>query len=114
MCLYVHIQKLQDKTAVFNKLKLSAKDKEKWERVLISDIMSSEDSCSDNDDVFIKEIPWRSQIVDTFRSKLDEKVWELKSPLAKRMRKERKVSKNVSERDIPSGIPKWAIKTNTM
>ena len=52
--------------------------------------------------------------MDTFRSKLDEKVWELKSPLAKRMRKERKVSKNVSERDIPSGIPKWAIKTNTM
>ena len=27
---------------------------------------------------------------------------------------EQKVSKNVPERDIPSGIPKWALKTNTM
>ena len=98
---------------MFHKLKLSAKDKEKWERVLINEVMSSKDNCSDSD-VFIKEIPWRSQIVDSFISKLDEKAWELKSPLAIRMRKEQKVSKNVSERDIPSGIPKWALKTNTM
>ena len=70
----MHIQKLQDRTAVFRKLKLLAKDKEKWERVLINEVMSSEDSCSDSDDVFIKEIPWRSQIVDTFISKLDGKV----------------------------------------
>ena len=83
----MHIQKFQDRTAVFHKLKLSAKDKEKWERVLIIEVMSSEHSCSDSDDVFIEEIPWRSQIVDTFISKLDDKVWELKSPLAKRMRK---------------------------
>ena len=65
----MHIQKLQDRIAVFHKLKLSAKDKGKWERVLINEIMSSEDSCSDSDDVFIKEIPWRSEIVDTFLMK---------------------------------------------
>lgn len=81
--------------------------------MLKSEYISSEDSCSDNDDVYIKEIPWRSQIVSNFMVKLDEKVLELKSPTAKRMRKDRKPSENFSERGIPSEIPKWALENNT-
>ena len=95
--------------AVFKKLSLPAKDKAKWERVLESNMMSSEDSCSESDDVMIKKIPWRSQVVTNFMMKLDQKSSELKSPLGKRLRKERQLSESPSQRDIPLGIPKWAI-----
>jgi len=45
---------------------MARKDQEKWHWILTTDMMSSEKSSSDLDDVFAKPLPWRSQIVTNF------------------------------------------------
>ena len=94
---------------------MPVKDKEKWTKIMKTYMMSSEESDSDpnNDDIIIKPLEWRSAIVNRFLSKLDEKLIETRSPQATRQHKCRIKSRTCSERDIPNGIPKWAIKTET-
>lgn len=62
---------------------------QKWQKTLRSDMMSPEESCSD--DVYVKPVPCWDQ--------------EMKTPQAHRQRMVRKVSTN---RPIPDGLPKWA------
>lgn len=52
---------------------LPPQEKEKWAKVLIPDMMSSEDDNADEDeDVFvIRPLPWRSTAVDNFFKSLD-------------------------------------------
>jgi len=93
----------------FRKVQMARKDQEKWQRILTTNMMSSEESSSDLDN---KLLPWRSQIVTNFLTKLDQKSFEIKSPLAKRLRKDRQVSENMSDREMPLGIPQWAVTNN--
>lgn len=86
--------------------------KEKWKKVLQSDLMSSEESSTESDDVFVKPIPWRAEIVNKFFVELDAKVVEKKTSQASRQRKPRKMSVSPSSRSVPRGVPKWAIKNS--
>lgn len=87
------------------------KDKQKWLKVMKVDIMSSEESDSNNDDIIVTPLEWRSGIVNRFLTKLDEKALELKSSQAKRQCKLRMVPKEFSQRDIPKQVPSWATTT---
>ena len=88
------------------------KDREKWEKVLTLDFMSSEDSGSDEGDeiLIIRPIPCRSSKVDRMFSDLDQKTFEDKSPRARRQMKQRKVG-IPSKRPRPTHdcIPQWAL-----
>ena len=63
------------------------KDKEKWRKVMRPDMMTSEESMSENEELMIVPLTWRSKMVTTFFRKLDEKSMEKKSSQAKRQRK---------------------------
>ena len=81
-------QKLEERSASLSKMKFAdAKDREKWEKVMTIEFISSEDSGSDNDDevLIVRPLPWRSARVDhMFINNLDKQSIDNKSPLAKR------------------------------
>lgn len=49
--------------------------------------------------MFVKPLPWRSDLVNKFLTELDERSTERKTPQALRQRKQIIVSVNVSTRD---------------
>ena len=67
-------------------------------------MMSSEESCTDDDDVYIKPIPWRADVF------ILTSTQELKTPQAQRQRATRKISAENSSRPIPEDLPTWAVK----
>lgn len=90
---------------------MAEKEKEKWEKVLTADMVSSEESDVDQPDVvFIKSLPWRADRVNDFFTQLDEKSNDSKGPQARRQKKRRMLSSTPSSRMLPSGVPKWALK----
>lgn len=91
---------------------MTLKAKEKWKKVLTADFISSEESSSENDDVFVKPIPWRSDLVSNFFEELDKKIKEKKTSQANRQRKVRRLSIHSSDRVIPQGLPLWAVSKN--
>ena len=103
------MQKLQERTSIFHKSDMSPKAKEKWSKVLQPDVMSSEESGQEGEDMFVRKLPWRSELVNNFFGELDERSLEKKTAQAKRQRKKRMFSVNVSARSPPPGLPKWAI-----
>ena len=86
------------------------KEKEKWEKVLTADILSSEESHEDDDDVVVvKCIPWHSLKVTQLFHRLDEMGIQCKTTQAKRQRK-RQILGTVSQRSKPSVVfPTWAL-----
>lgn len=92
---------------------LSQKDKEKWKEVMTADYMSSEFSCSEDDQLITKKLEWRSSKASKFFQLLDEHYENSKSSLAKRQSKKRCVSNMPSDRSVPSGNPpNWVIRTS--
>lgn len=79
--------------------------------MLRSELISSEESSTDleNDEIFVKPIPWRAERVTQFFADIDAKNMQIKSSQAHRQRKARKISVTESTRPIPDGLPKWAI-----
>ena len=74
--------------AALNKARLADKDGEKWEKVFIVDMMSSEESGSEDDsDIVVKPLPWRSSRVSHFFGQMDEYTTAKKSSQAKRQTK---------------------------
>ena len=89
---------------------MPAKDKEKWEKILKVEVMSSDESSSESEDNFIvKVFRWRHERVDYFLRKLDEKSAEIRSSQALRQRKKIIINGVLSSRPMPLGLPKWAI-----
>lgn len=108
-------QKLQERTELFKRTPdISSREREKLGKVLISEFMSSEESC-DSDDVMIsvKTLPWRSSKITKFFTVLNEKAQGMKSEQAKRQTKRRIVG-GVSTRPRPqdASIPSWAFTKN--
>ena len=58
------LQKLIERQAVFRKLSYSEKDREKWNKVLSAEFMSSEDS--EDETIVVRPLPWRSGRVAAF------------------------------------------------
>ena len=85
-------------------------EKEAWKKVVTMDFMSSDESCTEEDqDVLVsKPLPWQSERVAHFKQTLDEAALQQKSPLAKRQMKPRRKGMP-SSRPQPCGdFPDWA------
>ena len=89
---------------------MPTKTKEKWSKVLLAEVMSSEESGQEENDMFVKPLAWRSDLVNKFFGELDERSTVQKTLQALRQRKKRVLSVNVSTRGAPPGLPKWALK----
>lgn len=87
MLCHFFLQKLHTRQSLLAKTNLSGKEKEKWSKILVNEMMSSEES--DEETIFIKELPWRSSKVDSFFHALDEEAMKKKSQQAKRQTKNR-------------------------
>ena len=88
------------------------KEKDKWEKVLVTETMSSEESDLENEEVMtVKPLPWHAERVSTFLHRLDSKVEMAKSNQAKRQCKRRVESCECSLRSKPVGValPDWAV-----
>lgn len=87
-------------------------DKEKWLKILVPEMMSSEDSDQDDDEDdfnFVKILPWRASVVQDFLYSLDDQYYSGKSAQAKRQTKRRVASNELcSARAVPEGLPIWA------
>ena len=67
----IYIQKLQERSAVLEKADMPSKDKDKWKKIFRADIMSSEESSLENDDIYVKPIPWRAERIGRFFSDIE-------------------------------------------
>ena len=86
-------------------------EKEKWAKVLIPEMISSEDDNDDEDeDVFvIRPLPWRSTAVDNFFKSLDAHSKGQKTKQAVRQMKSRVLGAPSSRpKPLDKTIPKWA------
>ena len=68
--------------------------------------MSSEES--QDDDLLVHSLPWRSKLVDSMFQKIDEKIALNRSSRSKRQKKARKTGQP-SSRPCPSNAPEWAV-----
>lgn len=97
---------------MFKRRVYTNEDKEKWLKVLVPDMMSSEESDEDdNGDVNLLNIlPWRAGVVQDFFYDLDQDYYAGKSAQAKRQTKRRLLSDTVSSRPPPAAdqFPSWA------
>ena len=107
---YIFTQKLQERRSTLTKSAMSPKEKEKWGKVLVPEMMSSEESDVENDDIItVKPISWRAERVRTFLHRLDSKVTTAKSVQSKRQQKQRVESSENSNRVKPATLPDWAV-----
>ncbi|CAI8036687.1 hypothetical protein GBAR_LOCUS20536, partial [Geodia barretti] len=106
-------EKYNDRKAMAGKGNYFNEDeKKKWMGVLKPEIMSSDESCCEDDDQFIlvHPVPWLSAEVTAFKQKLDEEIKKEKSPRAQRQTK-RRVIGCLSSRSAPTPglIAAWAV-----
>ena len=108
----IHVQKLTDRKAALNKKNFKKPDdRKKWEKILHTEMMSSEDSCEeDHEEVLkVKILPWRGEIVNRMFTDLDFICKKEKSPQGIRQQKPRKLGET-SIRPAPLWAPEWALK----
>ena len=105
------IQKLQERLSIFEKRVYDKQDEDKWRKVLLLEMVSSEESGSGEDDNanYVKELPWRASIVTEFFYDLDEQYAAAKSSQARRQTKQRLPSTTGSSRPAPSDVPAWSL-----
>lgn len=109
------VQKFQERLATFRRCSMPETEKEKWGKVFCVDMMSSEESDTENNEIIIvKSLPWRNSKVTQFFQSIDEKGTESKTIQAKRQRKQRVIGTLASQHPKPLGnIPTWAFTPNT-
>ena len=125
MCIYIYIyiyiyiiQKLYERQGIFEKLSYQEKDRENWNKVLICDMMSSEESDEEGpagSSIVVKSLPWRSTRVNNFMKSLGDKGESLKSHQSLRQKKRRVIAATSSSHPRPGEnlhIPAWAFSDN--
>ena len=105
------LHRLTERESAFKKMSYSDVDRQKWKKVLIASMISSDSSgAEDTLPVLIaKKLPWRSCKVTNFFDKLDKFHEDSKSEQAKRQTKKRIHRGKLSTRSMPNEVPKWAI-----
>ena len=88
--------------------KLTEEARQKWLKVMVNEMMSSEESGND-DKVIVHSLPWRTDYVNKMFRNIDSYSKARKSAQAKRQMKEREYAEQ-STRAAPCGMPTWAIK----
>ena len=93
------------------KCTLSVKEKDKWAKVLIADVMSCEESDSENEEMLlVKPLVWRSDKVTQFFQQLDDTIEQSKKAQSRRQRKRRVISNAFSTRPRPiATLPVWSV-----
>ena len=101
---------MQERITAIEQSDSSETAKEKWKEIIIPEMISSEESDSENEDVIIvKPLIWRSQkVMGTFRE-LDAANESTKTKQARRQRRKRVIGAVPSERSKPDNVPKWAL-----
>ena len=86
-------------------------DRVKWKRVLITGLISSDESETEDDKavLVVKELTWRSDKVSSFFMKLDSAHDARKSEQATRQTKPHLCKGVTSSRSALSHLPSWAI-----
>ena len=109
------IQKLKVCESAFKKLSYNEKDKEKLEKVLVMEMMSSEESHEgggeddgDKGVLIVRPLPWRNQRVINFFSRLDQKAASEKSQQARRQTKKRVCGYDSTRPKPRQELPAWA------
>ena len=88
----MHSQKLTERKASLEKMAFSKQeDKTLWEKILVVEMMSSEDSEVDEEEevLAVHPLPWRASKVDVMLKRLDDDMKETKSLQARRQMKKR-------------------------
>ena len=88
-------QKLEERSASVARMKFTdPKDKEKWNTILTAELMSSEESGTDDGEqvLIMHALPWRSNRVDQMFHNLDKNALSLRSPRGRRQMKRRVAS----------------------
>ena len=106
------MQRRAERVSEFQKMSYSDSDREKWRKVLVNQLMSSDESEYEDDQaVFVvKELPWRSSKVTAFFEKLDGVHQSRKTEQASQQTKRRVRKGLMSSRPPPLGLPSWALK----
>ena len=105
------LQKLQDRRSVFKKRTgYSEKNIEKWNKVFVCDLMSSEESGED-EMIIVRPLPWRNPRVDELFVSLDDQLRKEQSAQAKRQMKKRTIGLMSSRsKPVAGSVPSWALK----
>ena len=77
-----YLQKLEERKMMLAKSKIEQRDKDKWCKVMVMSMMSSEESGEDEgEEVLIRRrLSWRAERVNDFFKKLDDNVLAENSP----------------------------------
>ena len=77
-----YLQKLEERKTMLAKSKIEQRDKDKWCKVMVMSMMSSEESGKDEgEEVLIRcRLSWRAEKVNDFFKKLDDNVLAENSP----------------------------------
>ena len=67
-CSNYPVQKLQERQAIMKRSSLPERQKEKWSKVMIADMMSSEESDEGDETIVVKPLQWRSSRVTVFQN----------------------------------------------
>ena len=103
-------QKLEERTASLSRAKFAdAKDRERWENVLCPDMISCEDSGTDNGEevLIVRTLPWRSSRMDHMFANLDKQSLSNKSPQSRRQMKRRVLGECSLQPRCTVELPKW-------
>ena len=93
---------------MFAKRSYHGSDRDKWQKILTADMMSSEES--EDDTIVVKPLRWRSSKVIQFFEALDQQLYAEKSAQAKRQTKKRIIGEASLRTKPRSGLPSWAFK----
>lgn len=94
---------------MFKKSNVADKEKEKWMKAFVPELVSSEESNSDEDVIMVRPLQWRSEKVTSMFYRLDEKIESSKTTQAKRQKRRRVLGTECSARPQPPGVPKWTV-----
>lgn len=87
-----------------------ARDREAWEKVMTLDMISSEDSGTDDGEevLVVRPLPWRSARVSHMFQEVDRQNLKDKSPQSRRQMKRRVLGENSDRPQCTSELPQWA------
>lgn len=78
---------------------MNEREKNKWAKCLVVDLISSDES--DGETIVVKNLPWRSSVVNDFFDSLDNEAYSRKSEQAKRQMK-KTLCGDLSDRPVPT------------
>ena len=105
------LQKVEDRAGTLSKMDFAdVRDKEMWEKILTLDMVSSEESGTDDGEevLIVRPIPWRSARVHHMFRELDRQSLTDKSPQSRRQMKRRVLGENSTRPQCNRELPQWA------